>query len=157
MASAAHDQAELAQLVAEIAARPEVWEPLVHHDHEERTCVALLANEHVGIWVISWLPGHDTGWHDHAGSVGAVAVATGTVCEERPSWGPERIALEAAARESFTFGDTDIHRVIAIGDQPAVTIHAYSPPLQAMGIYRPDEHGAMTRSTISWEETLAAA
>ena len=151
-----HDEAELAQLVEELAARPEIWARLVHHLPGERHCASLLANEHVGIWVISWLPGHDTGWHDHAGSAGAVAVATGVVREERPAEGAERIALEAAAPASFTFDETDIHRVVATGDTPAVTIHAYSPPLQAMGIYREDERGAITRATISWDETLVA-
>jgi predicted metal-dependent enzyme (double-stranded beta helix superfamily) len=156
-ALATHDEAELARLVEEIAARPELWEPLVHFDAQERHSASLLANEHVGVWVISWLPGHDTGWHDHAGSSGAVAVGTGAVREERPPWGAEREALEAAAPSSFTFGDTDIHRVTAVGDRPAVTIHAYSPPLQAMGIYREDDEGRMERTTIAWDETLRAA
>ena len=154
--AASHEEAELVQLVEEIAERPEIWESLVQHDEPERHCASLLVNEHVGIWIISWLPGHDTGWHDHAGSVGAVTVAKGTMCEDRPPWGEERVALEAAARSSFTFGDADIHRVVAIGDEPAVTIHAYSPPLQAMGVYRKGPSGEVTRQTISWDETLAA-
>lgn len=154
--AAPHDESELAQLVDEIADRPELWEPLVEHDEHERHCASLVANEHVGIWVISWLPGHDTGWHDHAGSAGAVAVARGTMREERPPWGDERVELEAAARSSFTFGDADIHRVIAVGDGPAVTIHAYSPPLHAMGVYRRGRSGEVTRAMISWDETLAA-
>jgi predicted metal-dependent enzyme (double-stranded beta helix superfamily) len=156
-APAPHDEYELAQLVAEIAARPDLWRPLVHHEQRERHCVSLLTNAHVGIWVISWLPGHDTGWHDHAGVAGAVAVAEGSIREARPPWGAQRSAMEAAARSCFTFGGTDIHRVVAVGDRPAVTIHAYSPPLQAMGVYRTDENGAVTRTTTSWDETLVAA
>ncbi len=152
-----HSEDELTQLVEEIAARPELWESLVDHESGGRHHVSLLANEHVGIWVISWLPGHDTGWHDHAGSIGAVTVAAGTVREERPPWGPERSALEAAASNSFTFDDKDIHRVVAVGDEPAVTIHAYSPPLQAMGVYRQGDDGEFERQTIGWDETLQAA
>jgi Cysteine dioxygenase type I len=36
------------------------------------------------IWVISWLPGQSTGFHDHGASSGAFVVATGILEEHRP-------------------------------------------------------------------------
>ncbi len=35
------------------------------------------------IWVISWLPGQNTGFHDHGESAGAFVVATGVLEEHR--------------------------------------------------------------------------
>ena len=147
---------ELEELAARIARRDDLVRPLVRFWADERHCASFYADEHVGIWVISWLPGQDTGFHDHAGSHGAVAVVEGCVREERPAWGPLARVLDARASEAFAFGDADIHRVYAVGDEPAVTVHAYSPPLHAMTVYRVDDDGIVESSTVRWDETLVA-
>jgi len=133
-------EAELVELVQAIAADPDRWRPLVQHG-PERHSESLYADDEIGIWVISWMPGHDTGWHDHAGSHFAVAVAEGDVREEQPTW----------------TDDPDVHRVYAAGDEPAETIHAYSPPLKAMGVYEVCPDGSVRRSHVTWDHTLAAA
>jgi predicted metal-dependent enzyme (double-stranded beta helix superfamily) len=147
---------ELTVLVRRIASEPELWRPLVRHTPEARHCVSLHADDDVGIWVISWMPGHDTGLHDHAGSHGAVLVVEGDVIEGRPEWSKEKRWTQLGASEAFTFDEADVHRVLATGDGPAVTIHAYSPPLQQMGVYDTDEHGQIVRSAISWDQVLTA-
>ena len=38
----------------------------------------------------------------------------------------------------ITFTAADIHRVNHAGDGPAVSLHAYSPPLRRMGAYEVD-------------------
>src|ERR1700722_13223633 len=40
------------------------------------------------IWVISWLPGQSTGFHDHGESSGAFVVAAGILEEHRPGERP---------------------------------------------------------------------
>src|SRR3954464_4617936 len=101
---------EVADLAAVLGRREDLVRPLVHHREDERHCASLYADEHVGIWVISWMPGHDTGFHDHAGSHGAVAVVQGRVREERPDWSALARVLDAGTDDAFAFGDADIHR-----------------------------------------------
>ena len=97
---------------------------------------------------------HDTGFHDHDGSAGAVAVIDGAVREDRLRLGAAPLQRIVRAGESFTFGPADIHRVRHAGRRPAVTIHAYSPPLWRMGAYEVDSSGALRRHSISYAEEL---
>src|SRR3954470_5528535 len=82
------DQDELTALVADLAARPEAWQHLVTHRADARTYVELHRDEHVAVWLICWMNDHDTGYHDHDLSAGAVGVAAGAVREERLVPGP---------------------------------------------------------------------
>ena len=147
---------EVADLAAQIARREDLVRPLVHHRVDERHCASLHVDEHVGVWVISWMPGHDTGYHDHADSHGAVAVVEGAVREQRPTWNGSPNVRDAGAAEAFAFSERDIHRVYAVGDEPAVTVHVYSPPLEAMTVYRELEDGTVESSQIRWDQTLVA-
>ena len=47
-----------------------------------------------------------------------------------------------------------IHRVLHSGQEPAVTIHAYSPPLRRSGVYRVADDGSLERSSQSSEVEL---
>ena len=55
---------------------------------------------------------------------------------------------------TFTVPPAAIHRVLHAGDRPAVTIHAYSPPLTRTGAYRVTPDGALEREALSFEEEL---
>jgi hypothetical protein len=59
------------------------------------------------IWVISWLPGQSTGFHDHGASSGAFAVATGILEEHRPG---ERTRVIHPGK-SLAFGSNYAHDV----------------------------------------------
>ena len=106
---------ELERLVRDLAARPDRWAHLVEHRPDARTYSELLRDEHVAVWLICWMNDHDTGYHDHDLSSGAVAVAAGAVREERLVLGGAPAARTVAAGESFTFGAADIHRVSHAG------------------------------------------
>lgn len=56
--------------------------------------------------------------------------------------------------ETFHFSAADIHRVRHTGSDPAVTIHAYSPPLLRMGAYEIDGDGVLARHPMSYLEEL---
>jgi hypothetical protein len=43
------------------------------------------------------------------------------------------------------------------GDRPAVTLHAYSPPLARTGAYRIGPDGELERELLAGEEELRAA
>jgi predicted metal-dependent enzyme (double-stranded beta helix superfamily) len=147
----------LARVSLDVVARPELWEPFVRFDPDERQYESLHVDEHVGIWVICWLPGQDTGFHDHDESCGGVAVARGTVREERPVWGVQPRRIDPVPGESFHFCESEIHRMANVSDAPAVTIHSYSPPLQRMGAYLLEDDGYVRRRPIPWDERLVAA
>jgi predicted metal-dependent enzyme (double-stranded beta helix superfamily) len=148
------DQTELRALVADIAARPDAWRHLVHHRADARTYVELHRDDHVAVWLICWMNDHDTGYHDHDLSAGAVGVAAGAVREERLVIGGDPSERVAGAGEAFSFGPADIHRVSHAGDEPAVTIHAYSPPLWRMGAYEVLDSGVLQRWSLSYAEEL---
>jgi predicted metal-dependent enzyme (double-stranded beta helix superfamily) len=148
---------ELIVVANQMAARQELWSEHVSHDPEHRTYEQLIRDEHLDVWLICWSRDHDTGFHDHDLSAGAVAVARGAVREERLALGrsvDEPIARVARAGSSFSFGASDIHRVLHAGEGPAVTIHAYSPPLVRMGSYSVETSGQLRRFAVSYEEEL---
>jgi predicted metal-dependent enzyme (double-stranded beta helix superfamily) len=146
--------AELQTFVSELAERPELWIHLVKHDSTQRVYEELLSDEHVTAWLICWMDEHDTGFHDHDVSCGAVAVVSGAVREERLAiGGPTRNGVFRAG-SSFHFSASDIHRVSHAGSDPAVTLHVYSPPLLRMGAYAIGEDGVLVRHTMSYEEEL---
>jgi hypothetical protein len=145
---------ELEAFVGELADRPELWIHLVEHDTTQRVYEELLSDEHVTAWLICWMDEHDTGFHDHDVSAGAVSVVSGAVREERLAIeGPTRSGVFRAGA-SFHFSAADIHRVSHAGSDPAVTLHVYSPPLLRMGAYVIGEDGVLARHPMSYEEEL---
>jgi hypothetical protein len=148
---------ELVAVVEQIAARQERWSEHVSHDPEHRTYEQLVRDEHLDVWLLCWSRDHDTGFHDHDLSAGAVAVAAGAVREERLVLGrpiDSPLARVAKAGSSFCFGASDIHRVLHAGEGPAVTVHAYSPPLVRMGSYSVEPNGQLRRHAVSYEDEL---
>jgi predicted metal-dependent enzyme (double-stranded beta helix superfamily) len=148
------DEPELQRFAEQIAARPELWIDRVHHEFDQRVYEELFSDQHVTAWLICWMEDHDTGFHDHDVSAGAVAVLGGHVREERLTIdGPPRNRVFGAGG-SFHFSPADIHRVRHAGTGPAVTIHVYSPPLTRMGAYSVAEDGVLARRSISYTEEL---
>jgi predicted metal-dependent enzyme (double-stranded beta helix superfamily) len=145
---------ELEAFVRELADRPELWIDFVRHDASQRVYEELLSDEHVTAWLICWMDDHDTGFHDHDVSAGAVAVVGGSVREERLAIGGEPRGRRFAAGEAFHFSASDIHRVRHGGSDPAVTLHVYSPPLARMGAYEIGEDGVLARSTMPSSQEL---
>jgi predicted metal-dependent enzyme (double-stranded beta helix superfamily) len=148
---------ELRSLVARLAADRSAWNHLVRHDPGQRRYEQLLLNERVGVWLICWMDDHDTGFHDHDVSSGAVGVVQGLLLEERMRVGREPASRVYSPGEIFDFRSSDIHRMAHAGGGPAVSLHAYSPPLNRMGAYAVDELGVLTRTSISYEEELRPA
>ncbi len=140
--------------VREIARRAGSLAGQVSHDPDERVYEELLRDDHVAVWLICWMHDHDTGFHDHDISAGAIAVAAGAVREDRLVLGGEPTSRTLETGDALHFRPTDIHRVLHAGDEPAVTIHAYSPPLWRMGAYEVREGGELARHSVSYAEEL---
>jgi hypothetical protein len=145
---------ELLTFVKDLADQPEAWEHLVHHRPDRRTYEEIKRHPHVGIWVICWMDDHDTGFHDHDISAGAVAVVQGRLREERLTVGGPPQVVEYGPGEAFDFAASDIHRMSHPGGGPAVSLHAYSPPLWRMGAYAVAPSGVLSRTSVSYAEEL---
>jgi quercetin dioxygenase-like cupin family protein len=144
---------ELRALVAEMALDTDRWRHLVRHDPDQRVFERVIDEPEVEGWLICWMPGHDTGFHDHDLSSGAVSVVSGTVLEER-------LGLTRTASNIYVPGDTfhftasEIHRVTHSGTEPTVTLHAYSPRLRRLGAYAVTSEGALQRHPLGYGEEL---
>ena len=152
--TAALGRAELRELVAGLAADPSSWTHLVRHDPEQRIFECLRLDDDVEVWLICWMPGHDTGFHDHDLSSGAVVVAQGSVVEERLRVGGEPEVRRCVPGDVFDFSPVDIHRVVHAGSTPATTRHAYAPPLPRMGAYLVEPSGALQRHRLAKGQEL---
>jgi hypothetical protein len=145
---------ELLAFVERLAREPEAWRHLVRHRADRRTYAEITRDPRVGIWVICWMDDHDTGFHDHDISAGAVAVVEGRLREERLAIGGAPRVLEYGPGEAFDFAASDIHRMTHASGGPAVSLHAYSPPLWRMGAYAVGADGVLTRESVSYAEEL---
>ena len=111
-------------------------------------------DDHLAVWLICWMDEQDTGFHDHDLSSGAVAVCTGALREDRLALGRTPTSRTVRAGGSFGFSAADIHRVSHAGAVPAVSLHAYSPPLWRMGAYEIGAGGELRRHSVSYAEEL---
>jgi quercetin dioxygenase-like cupin family protein len=145
--------AALRELVAELAADPAVWAHLVRHDPGQRVFERVIDEPELEAWLICWMPGHDTGFHDHDRSSGAVTVISGAVLEERLGIGTTASNVYEAGA-TFDFTPSEIHRVVHAGAAPAVTLHAYSPRLRRPGAYMVAPGGALQRYPLRSGEEL---
>ena len=144
---------QLADVVRGFASRPEEWRHLVEHHADRRHYVQLNVDEHVDVWLICWNDEQDTGFHDHDVSNGAFHVCDGQIVEDRLALDGPR-SRNFVAGESASFDASHVHRLQHTGDEPTVTIHAYSPPLVRMGAYVVREDGVLERRTIPASEEL---
>jgi len=135
----------LERLVGRLAARPDLWQPLVVVDRERRRYELLYEDERVDIWVLSWMPGQRTGFHDHdCSGVGLVCVE-GELDEGSLVVGSEAETVRMTPGVSRSGPGGYIHAVAHRAGEPAVSIHAYSPPLVRVGQYRRDSSGRLRR------------
>ncbi len=146
----------LERFVARMVATPALWQHAVRHASDVRVYEQIWDDEDVNAWVICWSEDQDTGFHDHDDSSAAIAVIEGRVREDRLRVGDEPRSRTFGPGQVFTVPAVAIHRVLHAGDVPAVTLHAYSPPLARTGAYRIGAEGELERELLSNQEELRA-
>jgi quercetin dioxygenase-like cupin family protein len=128
-----------------LAAEPARWRPHVDFDPDRRHFRRLVADEHHEAWLLTWLPGQGTDWHDHGGSGGALVLLQGALVERTAVHGLVRGTRQIHRRGSArAFGPDHVHRVTNEGPDPAVSLHVYSPRLQVQHDYA-NEDGILRR------------
>jgi predicted metal-dependent enzyme (double-stranded beta helix superfamily) len=143
---------QLAEQVRLVAATPRDWMSRVRLSPDERWYERMHADERYEVWLISWLPGQGTGFHDHGGSAGAFGVVWGTLEEHQAGTagtarGPSVTASSVIAGRVRSFGPAYIHDVRNTSEAVAVSVHAYSPPLTEMTRYDLSENGLIVLDT----------
>ena len=143
-------QARLQQVVAGLAADQRQWLGLVRYTEGTRWYKRLIDGGDHDVWLLSWLPGQGTGFHDHGHSAGAFAVALGALQEwTAPAGRPSHAGVTMAQGAARSFGPWYVHHVINASAQPAVSVHAYSLPLASMRRFEfsPDGRTRVTMET----------
>jgi mannose-6-phosphate isomerase-like protein (cupin superfamily) len=113
-----------------LAADPAEWAAKLHFDTAERWYTRLTNAGGYEAWLLTWLPGQQTGWHDHGGSAGAFVVVSGRLREDSVH-GVRRLTAGLGRQ----FDARHVHRVGNDGSAPAVSVHVYAPALTSMTRY----------------------
>lgn len=148
------DVDELEALARSIAAREDLWQPLVVRDEARRRYRLMYEDEHIDIWVLAWMPGQGTGYHDHDLSGVGLCSAQGHVVEKQLMLPQGASVVEMTPGVSRQGPPGYIHSVAYGSGDPAVSIHCYSPPLVRVGQYRVDDHGILWRKTEHGRQEL---
>jgi hypothetical protein len=122
----------------------------------DRWFTRLRSDDELDVWLISWVPGYATELHDHSGSLGALTLLSGALHEFR--WDGQRLRrrrLDAGDQAAFPLGW--VHDVTwAPGGPaaaPALSVHAYSPPLTAMSYYEVTNRNTLRRVRTELTDT----
>ena len=95
----------MSELAAELAATEHLWRSFVRHDDDARFYQQLYRDPNLDVWLICWVDGQSTGYHDHDRSSGAVCVCEGKLFEdwfrvEEDGWVRERTTEHGPAAAS---------------------------------------------------------
>lgn len=108
--------------------------PFIDFDPTERWHQRVYRDQRMDVWLISWLPTQSTELHDHGGAAGAFTVLSGQLREVVVT-GDRVREHDRRAGEAVGFGARYVHDVRNVFDAPAISVHAYSPPLKLMNFY----------------------
>jgi predicted metal-dependent enzyme (double-stranded beta helix superfamily) len=141
---------QLAAEVQRLTSSPADWVARVRLDPEGRWYERIHMTDDFEVWLISWLPGQSTGFHDHGPSAGAFGVVWGALDESvatRRGAGAPR-AKRVTAGDVRSFGPRYVHDVQnSSTGSVAVSVHAYSPPLSSMTRYNVTSGGLAVAGT----------
>jgi len=141
---------QLAAEVQRLTSSPAEWVARVRLDPEGRWYERIHMTDDFEAWLISWLPGQSTGFHDHGASAGAFGVVWGALDESvaaRRGGKPPR-ATRVTAGDVRAFGPRYVHDVQnSSTGSVAVSVHAYSPPLSSMTRYNLTSGGLAVAGT----------
>ena len=140
---------QLAAEVQRLTSSPAEWVARVRLDPEGRWYERIHMTDDFEVWLISWLPGQSTGFHDHGASAGAFGVVWGALDESVATRrGSATRATRVVAGDVRAFGPRYVHDVQnSSTGSVAVSVHAYSPPLSSMTRYNLTSGGLKAAGT----------
>jgi hypothetical protein len=149
---------ELKQIVFAIASRPELFEDLVVDDETNRWRLQLFKTDNFEVRILGWEVEQRSDWHDHGGSSGVFVVTQGTLFEmHRASDNLSAESRSYVVGEHGAFGPDYVHDMIHESGKPAVSVHAYSPPLTGFTSYVRTDFGFVAEKYVREEERRGTA
>jgi mannose-6-phosphate isomerase-like protein (cupin superfamily) len=143
---------DLATLVADFADQVDSWHPHVRFGVDERWWTRLRGDDTVDVWLLTWVTDTGTDLHDHGQSAGAFTVVSGALEEVRPTGRRDGLILTTLQPGHVRVIEPGIvHDVRSPRREPAISIHAYSPPLREMTFYALGESGPQPTRTVNTE------
>ena len=142
MSKKSRSPVQLVEVLTRLAEQRVLWEPLIRFNPLSRHYARLAAERGLEAWLLTWVPGQGTDWHDHGGSAGAFLTVSGTLTEQQAMvhrYGPPRLvpgSRELPAGVLRPFGTQHIHKVTNNALEPAVSLHVYGPALVEMNAYQ---------------------
>ncbi|OLT17445.1 cysteine dioxygenase [Pseudonocardia sp. CNS-139] len=137
--------ADLSTLTTSVADEVRAGLHPVQVDPDRRWYRLLRSDDYVDVWLISWATEQTAELHDHAGSLGALTVVSGSLVEQR--WAGDGLrSRRVVAGRGLGFPLGHVHDVGNPAPEPAVSVHAYSPPLTAMSYYAVEPGGRLRRT-----------
>lgn len=136
---------ELTTLVRSVADDSALWQSRVRiPDGAQRWWTRLSSDSRVDVWLLTWLPGQNTDLHDHGDSAAAFSVVRGRLIEVRSDRAGHRTSYPRSPGSTTWVAPGVVHDVHGAGSKPAVSIHAYSPPLREMTYYESGLDGRLS-------------
>jgi predicted metal-dependent enzyme (double-stranded beta helix superfamily) len=122
----------LLEALRDFAADPDLLD-LIEAPAAGREFLLLQRTDELEVWLIAWAPGAETGYHDHGSAAGAHAVLDGALVEYNVDGGLQLADLVVGEARAYAAGH--VHHVRNLSQHAAISIHAYSPRLDAMNHY----------------------
>ena len=136
------DLADLVDVVCGMAADEARWRPRVRFRAESRWWTRLHGDKALDVWLLTWLEDQSTDLHDHGPSAAVFTVLEGKLSEVRVD-GMREEASAVSTGGLVTVAPGVVHDVRNPSGRPAISIHAYSPPLREMTYYRRESSGRL--------------
>jgi mannose-6-phosphate isomerase-like protein (cupin superfamily) len=136
--------------VSDLAEHPASWQAQVRFKQAERWWTRLAGDDVADVWLLTWVTDTNTDLHDHGESAGAFTVVSGELEEVRPD--PQTGGLVSARvlpGHVCRVDRGEVHDVRSPSLLPAVSIHAYSPPLREMTFYEQRDSETTPIRTVS--------
>jgi len=141
---------ELEHVAVAVAARAEIWRDLVVDSSEKRWWLCLHRSANLEVRLLSWEAAQASDWHDHGGSSGGFSVVEGSLHERyRTNAGADVRARRFGAGSTACFGPAHVHDMRHESGHPAVSMHAYSPPITVFTTYEETPYG-LAASGLEW-------
>lgn len=139
--------ADLSALVQRYSRERYRWQSLVQYSSDRRWWTRLYTDGRADVWLLSWLQDQHTELHDHGDSAAAFTVVRGELTETRPTLEGTLLDSMIWPNELRWMAPGVIHDVRNTRSEPAVSIHAYSPPLTSMTFFEQTPQGLERRHT----------
>jgi hypothetical protein len=141
--------AQLELVVTTIARHPHLFKDLIVDDGQSRWWLLLYRTPTFEVKLLTWRADQSSDWHDHGGSSGAFTVLEGALYERRRAADGFRIDSSVHPAGAVTsFGADYVHDVDFEAGSPAISVHAYSPPLHGLTFYDRTAYGFVAREIV---------